>query len=480
MRRPLKALIAGAGLALMLGSAALAQTPCTTATGASGQTLIFARVLTPEAVLENTQVLVDADGIIACVGDACAAQAPSATVLQCPYAVLSPGFINSHEHLDFNHIAPTPDDGVRYGHRHDWRKGLRGLPGKENFTLDRNPDLLAWSELRHLLTGTTSIMGTAFAPGLVRNLDVQEGLEGLTIPRATYAIFPLDDAPGTLRRGDCDYGPRPANRAQVSALHAYVPHFAEGRDDEARNEFNCLADAAFDTRPREDGSGVSADILLPNVALIHGVGLTPAMLKTVAERGAGLIWSPRSNLYLYGVTADIAAAKAAGVTLALGTDWLPSGSISMPREAQCALDYSRDHLGGLIGPKDLWRMMTVDAARVVSAEAALGAIRPGLAADLILVQPRYRDPFEAVVRAEPEDLLMVMRGGKILAGTPLLVPDAPGCEIADINGQARRLCIQTGSGKSYAALEKITADRKIWPAVFSGAPPVEPPCMMKP
>lgn len=465
------------GLAFLCLATGAQAADCTTRTG-DARTLIEARVLTPSGILENGKVLIGADGLIACVGASC--DAADATLIQCPDAVLSPGFINGHEHLDFNHIPPSLDDGVRYGHRHDWRKGLRGLPGKETFTLDRDPDLLAWSELRHLLTGTTSMIGTAHAPGLVRNLDVQAGLEGLTIPRATYAIFPLDDAPGTLRSGDCDYGARPANAVTVSALHAYVAHVGEGRDDEARNEFECLTSTTFDVAGAgPEGGGVSHDILYANTAVIHGVGLTPPMLATLAQRQVGMIWSPRSNLYLYGKTADIAAAKAAGVTLALGTDWLPSGSISMPREAACALDYSRDHLGGLITPQDLWRMMTVDAAKVVQADRAIGAIAPGLSADLILVQPRQEDPYESVVRAAPEDVLLIMRGGRRLAGTPQLMPSDPACETALIDGAERRLCLD--GVKPYAALAQSPPVRKTWPAVFrNGVPPVEPTCEVKP
>jgi hypothetical protein len=42
--------------------------------------------------------------------------------------------------------------------------------------------------------------------------------------------------------------------------------------------------------------------------------------------GMGLIWSPFSNLLLYGETANIASAKSAKVTIALGSDWTPTGS----------------------------------------------------------------------------------------------------------------------------------------------------------
>ena len=42
--------------------------------------------------------------------------------------------------------------------------------------------------------------------------------------------------------------------------------------------------------------------------------------------GGRMVWSPFSNLLLYGRTADIARAKQEGVLMALGSDWSPTGS----------------------------------------------------------------------------------------------------------------------------------------------------------
>ena len=42
--------------------------------------------------------------------------------------------------------------------------------------------------------------------------------------------------------------------------------------------------------------------------------------------GAKLIWSPLSNLLLYGKTTNVYEALAEGVLVSLGTDWNPSGS----------------------------------------------------------------------------------------------------------------------------------------------------------
>jgi hypothetical protein len=49
-----------------------------------------------------------------------------------------------------------------------------------------------------------------------------------------------------------------------------------------------------------------------------------------------LIWSPRSNITLYGDTADATAANALGVEIALGTDWMPTGPMNLRRELKCA------------------------------------------------------------------------------------------------------------------------------------------------
>jgi cytosine/adenosine deaminase-related metal-dependent hydrolase len=52
----------------------------------------------------------------------------------------------------------------------------------------------------------------------------------------------------------------------------------------------------------------------------------PQDFDVLAAHGSAMIWSPLSNLLLYGGTARIDAAQAAGVAIGLGSDWSPSGS----------------------------------------------------------------------------------------------------------------------------------------------------------
>jgi cytosine/adenosine deaminase-related metal-dependent hydrolase len=475
----------GLGLALLLAlaGAATAQAACRYQPGPDGL-LIRAVVLTGAADPRRGEVLIDATGQIVCVDRRCRPRGARPARIDCPDAVLSPGFVDVHEHLAFSHIAPTPDDGERYGHRHDWRKGLRGHAAKESFTASFDPDDLAWGELRHLLSGTTSIVGGNMAPGLTRNLDIHAGLEGLATPRATYAVFPLDDASGVLRNGDCDYGPQAARTEQVAALHAYIAHVGEGVDAEARNEFACVSDPTFDTVPAATGGGTAQDLVHENVAIIHGVALTPDQLGRVAARGATLVWSPRSNLSLYGATLDIATAERLGIVVALGTDWLPSGSFSMPREAACAEAFAQ--AGGVALPaRTLWSMMTANGARAAGMPTLIGAIRPGLTADLILVArpDADADPYAAVVNAKPQAIMLILRGGKALVGDPALMASAglsdPACETADLAGAPKTLCVAGEMGQSYAALARTMAERGRWPVAFAEAPPIEPTCAVR-
>ena len=52
----------------------------------------------------------------------------------------------------------------------------------------------------------------------------------------------------------------------------------------------------------------------------------------MSTQGASLVWSPRSNVSLYGDTALVSVYKRMGVNVALGTDWLPTGSMNLLRE----------------------------------------------------------------------------------------------------------------------------------------------------
>ena len=80
------------------------------------------------------------------------------------------------------------------------------------------------------------------------------------------------------------------------------------------------------------------DLTQPQSAFIHARRRsTPADYPADGRAPApSLIWSPRSNVRLYGDTARVTVAARLGVRIALGTDWMPSGSMNLLRELRCA------------------------------------------------------------------------------------------------------------------------------------------------
>jgi hypothetical protein len=123
-----------------------------------------------------------------------------------------------------------------------------------------------------------------------------------------------------------------------------------------------------------------------------------------------MVWSPFSNLLLYGGTADVAAAKAAGVPISLGCDWAPSGSRNLLNELKVAQLFSEAN-GGIFAARELVAMVTREAAGLLGWERVVGAIEEGKRADLIVVEGTSGDPYQQLIRAKESDLVLVMING---------------------------------------------------------------------
>lgn len=461
------------------GLLAVADARCTvTSTGNSTDLLLKGTVLTSDGALDNGRVLVS-DGKIAYVGSRCGIipEPEDITVIECTGSVISPGFINTHEHIEYSTVTPLEDIGERVNHRHDWRRGLRGNTMRPAPVNGSATDATAWGELRHIFSGTTSIVGGAMAPGLTRNLDFVAGVgEGIGAPVATWDIFPLNDASGILRAGDCNYGPNMMTSEAAGKLYRYMAHIGEGVDAEAANEFRCLSDKTFDTTPQAGGGGLSTDIVAPNLALIHALGLTEADFDLVAERQATIVWSPRSNVFLYGKTLNVTYLLEAGITVALGTDWLPSGSATMSREAVCGFSATKTSYGISLDTKTMWEMMTINAAKVAGFERHIGSFEVGKVADIaIFSENDEEDPFAQAVFSKAEDVELVMRSGKILLADSSVEDVATGsCEPANFGSVNKTICVAEELGKSFADFEASL--KGVYPAILPGVPEFEPSC----
>jgi len=437
-------------------------------TSAGASLLITADVLTPGEVFRGGQVLVNDTGTITCVGCDCSGEAGAAgaTTIVCPDAVLSPGLINAHDHLTFDKAPPYDRTVERYEQRHDWRKGRRGHTRVRAGGFGTSTAQMQWVELRQLMSGTTSIDGSGGPDGLLRNVDSASRQEGLGEARARYRTFPLGDTGGeTMVAPSCAY-PNIDTTSDVPASGAYVPHVSEGIDAEARNEFLCIR------------SGMN-DLVQPQSAFIHGVGLLPPDIGEMATDGTMLIWSPRSNITLYGDTARVTEYARLGVPIALGTDWLPTGSMNMLRELRCASDFNDVYLRSFFSDEELWEMATLHAAEAMQMDDKIGVIATGHVADLALFDATVRGDHRAVIQAEAADVVLVLRGGQVLYGDDALVAGLPtggACDTLEVCGRAKRACVQRELGVSFSALSSGNSGG--YPLFFCADDPTnEPSCV---
>jgi len=448
---------------------------CTITSAGDAGKVITATLLLPDAPAAG-ELFISSTGVIACAAASCASTAgyDSATKISCPDAVVSPGLINPHDHISFANNPPHPPTDERFEQRHDWRKGRRGHT-KIPVSAPAVTNAIEAAELRFAMSGVTAIAGAGGAKGLVRNVDgSQDQLEsGLQMQSADSDTFPLGDSAGSVFPTTCDgfTGSR-RTTSDIANKDAYLPHIAEGIDATAHAELVC-----------QSGDQPTYDLFGVHTAVVHGVAVSASDVQRYKDQGAILVWSPRSNVDLYGNTAPIGMYARMGVPIALGTDWLPSGSMNMSRELHCADDLNTRYFDKALTDKQLWEAVTVNAANAVGGDSTIGQLKAGLLGDVAIFDGKGKaNPYRAVIEAGVEDTVLVLRGGKALYGDRALVADpASGggadCEDLDVCGVAKKACVKRDLGaKTLANLQ--TAASKVYPLFFckTATPTNEPSC----
>lgn len=459
---------------------------CAVTTTGTGTGRVFqGTVLTPGKTFHNGEIVVD-NGVVTCAGCDCSADASYATasVVQCANGVISPGLINTHDHITYLKNGPIGHGTERYESRQDWRKGAHGhtpIP----YTSGSNNQLLSFGELRFLMGGATSTAGAGGRIGLLRNVDTLDTalLQGAPMQPANSDTFPLDDTSGAQNTSGCTYGSSRTTGSSIASLDGYLPHISEGIDVEARNEFLCQS--------KDDAANGYYDLVKPQTAIIHAIPMLPVDGAEIEQNEAAVIWSPRTNIDLYGNTAPVTMLDAQGVQLALGTDWIISGSMNMLRELKCADSLNHDYYDKHFSDSDLWKMVTVNAAYAVGGKYVLGQLAPGYVADIAIFDGTTDKDHRAVINAGVEDVVLVMRGGKALYGDTALMSDpaigGAACEdinggVGDVCGKPKKACVaaDVNDGGTTTLASVRAAGEAYYPLYFcksAGAPTNEPSCV---
>jgi cytosine/adenosine deaminase-related metal-dependent hydrolase len=252
--------------------------------------------------------------------------------------------------------------------------------------------IVRYVECKCLVSGVTTSQGIMlysnagirkFYRGIVRNVEAPDD-PGLPRVDAHIPDIASKDAPHFL--------------SQLNKASCLLLHLSEGTDDSAHHHFETL-------KIHRDEWAITSSL-----TGIHCVALKQADFELMNQKGASMVWSPLSNLMLYGGTADVRAAKDSGITIGIGSDWSPSGSKNLLGELKVARLFSENN-GNIFSDFELLSMATVNAARMIKWEEQIGTLEKNKLADLIIIEGKTGDPYAQMLHASEKDLSLVVING---------------------------------------------------------------------
>ena len=170
-------------------------------------------------------------------------------------------------------------------------------------------------------------------------------------------------------------------------------------------------------------------------------GNSQCHITFLRERNISVVWSPVSNLLLYGDTLDIEALMNEGINVTIGSDWAPSGTKHIWEETKFARWYF-DAIGSTVSDQQIFEMATTNAGRCLGLPH-LGRIEPGALGDFfILRSPLETDnPLEVFMSTTDRHVrATIIAGAPIFGdrkflqkfGVPLqMLPRVEGTSVAD-------------------------------------------------
>lgn len=413
--------LVGVTLAFLM---AVAQADIAVSPGNTSIQAVKGRLVTPDAVIDGA-VVVTGD-TITCVGTQCAIPA-GATVFTVSDAYVFPGFIDAHNHVAYNAL-PKWKPPKLYQNRWEWQRASAYRAFKRPYDqLKRDGlecEMVKYGEVKALLSGVTTIQGSprrTCLRMLIRNAENPE------------AELPVSDAHIRTYVPSID-SPRAPNNINWSDTKAFVVHLAEGADEPSRREFETLK---------------AKRLLNANTVIIHGTAFGDTEFREMGAVGAKLVWSPRSNLVLYGKTTRIDLARSHGVPVSLGVDWNPTGSNDLFEELRTAAEVNQRDLGNVVAEGDWVRMVTSNPAQALALDDFIGSLQAGLKADITVVRAHAPTPGSSLLQSQVEDVQAVWVGGKLLYGDKAVVTAVRGtaCEDMLVRGAPKQVCVRSTNAR---------------------------------
>jgi cytosine/adenosine deaminase-related metal-dependent hydrolase len=402
---------------------------------AIGQQLIRSRVVLPvsKPPIENGAVLISGNRIVG-VGPwesftHHASRITSDTIFDLGDAILLPGLINAHCHLDYTDMAGKVPPQKRFT---DWIKLM--LAAKSEWNYSEFAESWVHGAQMLLRTGTTTVADFEAVPELlpdvwsatplrVFSLLEMTGVKSRRSPR--QILRETIEHISTLPGGRCRVGLAPhAPYSTVSELLRLSAQTARKQNwplsihvAESAQEFEMFMKAGgdmFDWLCRNErdmndcglGSPIKhldrSGALGKNLLAVHVNYLAPGDAALLARRKASVAHCPRSHDYFKHEKFPLNKLARAKVNVCLGTDSLATVYKTRKQSVELSMfDEMRAFASAhpRISPEKILQMATINGARALGMEGRVGEISADALADLIAIPfaGKPKDAHEATV-----------------------------------------------------------------------------------
>lgn len=306
-------------------------------------------------------------------------------------AIIFPGLVNSHDHLDFN-LFPQMGSSI-YNNYTEWGSYLHKNHANEIAAVLQIPLALriSWGIFKNLLSGVTTVVNHG------EHLNINNPLINVEQCHCLHSV--QFEKYWRLRLNN------PLKRKQRVVIHT-----GEGTDSASHAEIGQL---------------INWNLLKKTMIGVHGVAMTAKQ----AKKFEAVVWCPESNYFLLNKTAHIDELKK-HTRILFGTDSTLTGNwniwdhIRLARKTQMLTDEELYHTLNT-NATAVWKMHDHNNNDFVVARRKSG-----------------KDYLESFFEVDPADILLVIHQGSIRLFDETLLPQLP----RKVSDGFDRICIN-GSGK---------------------------------
>lgn len=321
-----------------------------------------------------------------------------------PDSIIMPGLINCHTHVG-DYIFKDRGLGLSL-------QGLMRSPGGLKHVL------LSEADPVDLARGMAAAEGEMIGCGITSFLDFREqGLEGIhifrqAIKRIRGIAFGRPVIPGGAISEEIIRILQSADGIGLDRVGVYDDVTLRTIRDAASDRI--VGVHVSENRWKRDEVERALNVLSADI-LVHLTHVKKEEIETIAERNRGAVVCPRSNISLGVGMPPLEKLIDHGVNVGLGTDNCMTDSLNLFREMELALALMRNKR-----PREVLKMATITGARVAGISEETGSIEVGKDADIVMIERRenmsYSEDIHAAIvkRAGPENVMLVVRGGKIV------------------------------------------------------------------